>query len=106
MSFLNAFFPSSQRGDSWFFAGSSTSYPNITASGSAILSDHFPCNDNNTPGCKVFRVPLINSAQAAEVDLTEIVPAELSEQVLVFQFQSEFHAVDHVSYTSVNICRS
>ena len=100
MSFLKAFIAPSRTGDAWFFAGFTSSYPNITNSGSTVLSNRLPCKGNDIPGCKVFRVPTINSSLVAEVKLEDVVLAELSEQVLVFQFQSEFHAVDHVRFIS------
>jgi len=101
MSFLNVFTARSRTSDAWFFAGFTSSYPNITDSGSTVLSDRHSCKGDDIPGCKVFRVPTTNNSQAAEVNLADVVLTELSQQVLVFQFQSEFHAVDHVRSISV-----
>lgn len=97
MSFFNAFVGTSRTGDAWFLAGSTTSFPNITASAGTVLSDRLPCKGSFAPGCKIFHVPLTNSTQAAEVDLDDAVAAGLKEQVIVFQYQGKFHAVDHVS---------
>lgn len=97
MSFFNAFVGPSRTGDAWFLTGPTTSFPNITASGNTVLSDRLPCKGAFAPGCKVFQVPLNNSTQAIEVDLDDAIAAGLKEQVMVFQYQGKFHAVDHVS---------
>ena len=99
MSFFNVFTRNSRSGDAWFPAGPSTSYPNITASGSTPLSDQLPCQESVAPGCKVFHVPSDDSSQAKEIDQSssEGLPADLKDQVVVFQYQGDFHAVDHVS---------
>ncbi|KAL5329336.1 hypothetical protein ACEPPN_002847 [Leptodophora sp. 'Broadleaf-Isolate-01'] len=97
MSFFNVF-TKPRSGDTWFPAGLSTSYPNISTSGSTTLSDRLPCQETVAPGCKVFHVPSNDSTQAVEINpenVTEGVPADLKDQVVVFQYQGEFHAVDH-----------
>lgn len=98
MSFFNAFIAPSRAANAWFFAGLATSYPNITTSSSTSLSDPLPCEDSSVPGCKVFQVPNNDSSKAIEVDVDDVaVSADLKEQVVVFQFQGQFHAIDHVS---------
>lgn len=101
MSHFNAFISPSRTANSWFSAGLVSSFPNITTSGSSSLSDLLPCKDNSfIPGCKVFQVPIDDSSKAFEVNLDEIaVSTDLKGQVVVFQFQGQFHAVDHVSHT-------
>lgn len=107
MSFFNIF-TRPPSGDTWFPAGLNTSYPNITSSGNTPLSTHLPCQDlettARTPGCKIFHVPSNDSTKAVEVSPeTQYnsdgvpVPMDLKDQVLVFQYQGSFHAVDHVS---------
>ncbi|KAF7917884.1 uncharacterized protein EAE98_009912 [Botrytis deweyae] len=95
MSFFNPFVGTSRSGDAWFLAGPTSSFPNITASGDTVLSDRLPCKGSFAPGCKVFHVPVTNSPQAVEVELDDAVAAGLKEQVIVFQYQGKFHAVDH-----------
>ncbi|PVH70733.1 hypothetical protein DL98DRAFT_540614 [Cadophora sp. DSE1049] len=97
MSFFNVFTRSSHSGDAWFSAGPSISYPNITASGSTPLSDQLPCQETVALGCKVFHVPGDDSSQAAEIDQSGLEggSADLKDQVVVFQYQGEFHALDH-----------
>ncbi|XMA15229.1 hypothetical protein WAI453_008020 [Rhynchosporium graminicola] len=106
MSFLNPF-RRAPSGDTWFLAGLSTSFPNITASGTTPLSNSLPCQDSEilAPGCKVFHVPNNDSSLATGLDMNpgtateskEIAPAslDLRDQVVVFQYQADFHAVDH-----------
>ncbi|KAG4434092.1 hypothetical protein IFR05_010427 [Cadophora sp. M221] len=97
MSFFNVF-TKARSGDTWFPTGLSTSYPNISTSGSTPLSDRLPCQETVVPGCKVFHVPSNDSTQAVEINpenFTEGGPADLKDQVVVFQYQGEFHAVDH-----------
>lgn len=99
MSFFNVFTRDSRSGDAWFSAGPSTSYPNITASGSTPLSAQLPCQERVALSCKVFYVPSDDSSQAKEIDQSssEGLPADLKDQVVVFRYQGDFHAVDHVS---------
>ncbi|CZT03131.1 uncharacterized protein RAG0_10004 [Rhynchosporium agropyri] len=114
MSFLNPFRRAAS-GDTWFLAGLSTSFPNITASGTTPLSNPLPCQDSEiAPGCKVFHVPNNDSSLATELDMNpgtgtdskEIAPAslDLRDQVVVFQYQADFHAIDHVSIDSSQFC--
>jgi len=97
MSFFNVFTRNSRSGDAWFSAGPSTSYPNITASGSTPLSAQLPCQERVALSCKVFYVPSDDSSQAKEIDQSssEGLPADLKDQVVVFRYQGDFHAVDH-----------
>jgi hypothetical protein len=86
--------------NAWFFAGLTTSYPNVTASSSIFLSDRLPCKDSVAPGCKVFYVPRTDSSKAVEVVLDDpltAISAELKEQCVVFQYLGQFYAIDHVS---------
>jgi hypothetical protein len=84
----------------WFFAGLSTTFPNITTSGSIVLSERLPCKSFVAPACKVFQVPRSDVSRASEMDLEEAKMsdvASLKEQVMVFQYHGAFYAVDHVS---------
>ncbi|KAH7418931.1 hypothetical protein BKA64DRAFT_596 [Cadophora sp. MPI-SDFR-AT-0126] len=98
MSFFNVFTRSSRSGDAWFSAGPSTSYPNITSSGSTPLSEQLPCRETVAPGCRVFHVPSDDSSKAAEIDQSSVgegLHGDLKDQVVVFQYQGDFHAIDH-----------
>jgi hypothetical protein len=99
MSFLNIFNARSRTTNAWFSAGLATSFPNITTS-SSTLSDLLPCKDSSfIPGCKVFQVPSNDSSRAIETNLEDMDAGStnLKEQVVVFQFRGQFHAIDHVS---------
>jgi hypothetical protein len=98
-------FPSSsQRGDTWFAVGLTTSFPNITKSGSVTLSDHQPCSgdDPPTPGCKVFFAPDTSDDNKVVTQLSNDAKDQVNaslrrgEQVLVFQYEGKFHAIDNV----------
>lgn len=104
-------FSRTRAGNAWFCAGLASSFPNITGEDAAQLVDTRPCQAhdeaaaNTTTGCKVFHVPKDDSSKATEVSLTKSdsdAPPEaggLRDQVLIFQYNGKFHAVNHVSTT-------
>lgn len=84
-------------GSAWFFAGLTSSFPDI-ASQDGKLSDFRSCSQDLTRGCKAFSVSRSDSSHAVEVELQDLAANEdLKDQVLVFQHQGKFHAIDHVS---------
>jgi hypothetical protein len=95
---------SSQRGDTWFSVGLSSSFPNITESGSVTLSDQQSCNGDDTSknGCKVFFASDTDSKSKEATELSsdpkDQVTASLrrGEQILVFQYGGKVHAIDNV----------
>lgn len=99
----------SRRVDAWFFVGHSSSFPNTTESGSVILADEVLSIDHQADlktasrhGCKVFFAPEKGdpSTQAERLshDPKDQLNASLrtGEQVLVFQYKDQFHALDNV----------
>lgn len=96
-------------GDDWFYVGPASSFPNITAATSSEpyfkLAWPQSCSTNGSsptpaakiPGCKVFH-PKAKSTGAVEIDI-EDAPGEdgwaMREQVVVFQYEGTFRAVDH-----------
>ena len=91
------FVPPSRTGSAWFFAGLTSSFPDI-ASQDGKLSDYRSCSQELTQGCKAFSVSRSDSSHAVEVELQD--PAanvDLKDQVLVFQHRGKFHAIGHVS---------
>lgn len=96
-----SFLTSSRKGDAWFFAGLTSSFPNLTESGHHILDESGPCGDQESrPGCKVFQVPSEDSSQAKRIDEEDMILLSgdaLKDQVLIFQYKGKFHAVDNVS---------
>lgn len=104
-------FSSSRAGNAWFHVGSASSFPNITANDTAQISEHRPCSsaDESLQGCKVFHVPKEDSSRATEVPLDgSVAPPEaggLRDQVMVFQYNGKFHAVNHVSCITI-LCLS
>ncbi|KAI1826491.1 hypothetical protein F4861DRAFT_537069 [Xylaria intraflava] len=88
----------SDRRDAWFFAGLTSSFPNVTESGADVLYEPRPCtNGGFVPGCKVFRAPS-ESSQAEQIEgdaMTSHSGAALQDQILVFQYRGKIHAVDN-----------
>ncbi|KAJ2995165.1 hypothetical protein NUW58_g1358 [Xylaria curta] len=88
-----------QSGDAWFFAGLTSSFPNLTESGADVLYEPQPCGSGETtPGCKVFGVPKSDAAQAQQIEGDEMTShngVALQDQVLVFQYKGKIHAVDN-----------
>ena len=91
------FLAPTRSGSAWFFAGLTSSFPDI-ASHDGKLSEFRSCGEDLTQGCKAFHVSRSDSSQAVEVELQD--PAanvDLKDQVLVFQHRGKFYAIDHVS---------
>lgn len=91
--------------DGWYFIGHASDFPNITSEDSGLLSDTYACGDAQKPGCKAFSVPkpAEDDSHAVEIDLSDGVdPRALKDQVLVFQYKSKFHAIDHVCSPKVH----
>ncbi|PMD15327.1 Rieske domain-containing protein [Hyaloscypha hepaticicola] len=89
------FVPPSRTASAWFFAGLTSSFPDI-ASQDGKLSDYRSCSQELTQGCKAFSVSRSDCSHAVEVELQD--PAanvDLKDQVLVFQHRGKFHAIDH-----------
>jgi len=84
-------------GSAWFFAGLTSSLPDI-ASQDGKLSDFRSCGQDLTRGCKAFSVSRSDSSHAVEMELQDLAAnLGLKDQVLVFQHRGKFHAIDHVS---------
>ncbi|KAI1187157.1 hypothetical protein F5B17DRAFT_430784 [Nemania serpens] len=87
----------SRNGDAWFFAGHTSSFPNLTEPGTDVLCEPRPCkNGNSVPGCKVFHIPSGDISQVYEVE----VDGELTtyqDQVLIFQYKGKIYAIDNVN---------
>ncbi|KAI1115216.1 hypothetical protein F5Y14DRAFT_139541 [Nemania sp. NC0429] len=100
------FFSPPRKDDSWFFAGHTSSFPNLTESGTDILCEPRPStNGGSVPGCKVFHIPSGDISQAYEVDRESVIShngATLQDQVLIFQYKGNIFATDnrcpHSSY--------
>ncbi|RDW79408.1 hypothetical protein BP6252_04046 [Coleophoma cylindrospora] len=85
-----------QAGSAWFFAGLTSSFPDVSSQDGS-LSDLYQCNDDLKPGCRAFQVAREDSSQAVAVELEDAVRnVNLKDQVLVFQHKGKFHAIDHV----------
>ena len=95
---------SSQRGDEWFSVGLASSFPNIKGSTGVTLSEQQLCGNDNTlkEGCRVFLAPDLagDSKEATQMSSNPKDQVNVSlrrgEQVLVFQYQGKFHAIDNV----------
>ncbi|KAG8163250.1 hypothetical protein KVR01_006547 [Diaporthe batatas] len=97
-------------GEDWFFAGLSSSFPDITDSsepyfklvwpqpcGTGAAGVPQPADTPKAPACKIFH-PKAAPAAVEQVD-TDAAAGEdawlMREQVLVFRYKGRFHAVDH-----------
>lgn len=104
MSFLFPRPPQAASGSNpWFYAGLESSYPNVD--GTARVGEQHACHGSYTPGCRIFHVPRggSSSEKATEVAIDEWKDAEAGDskdQVMVFRYQGEFRAIDHVCFWS------
>ncbi|KAI9172645.1 opt oligopeptide transporter [Paramyrothecium foliicola] len=82
----------------WQYVGTTADFPNITSASSGLLKDLVPCGGAEKPGCKAFTVASDDSdSTALEADLKAAIrPSDLRKQVLVFQYNGKFHAIDHM----------
>ncbi|KAI0526134.1 hypothetical protein F5B22DRAFT_270455 [Xylaria bambusicola] len=98
-SILAPFFAPSRKGDAWFFAGLTSSFPNLDESGVDVIHEPRLCgNGESVRGCKVFDVPQTDSPQVEEVKGDAMIShngAALQDQVLIFQYKGKIHAVDN-----------
>ncbi|KAI1154777.1 hypothetical protein F4825DRAFT_410499 [Nemania diffusa] len=89
----------SRKGDAWFFAGLTTSFPNLTESGADVLHEARPCvNGESAPGCKVFEIPPGDTSQTHQIEgeaMSSYHGIPLQNQVLIFQYRGKIHAVDN-----------
>ncbi|KAI0379752.1 hypothetical protein F5Y04DRAFT_259063 [Hypomontagnella monticulosa] len=88
----------SRKGDAWFCVGLASSFPDITDSGTANLSERRPCAEQNSvSACKVFHVPATDSSQACQIEGDSILHFEggLRDQVLIFKYKGKFHAINN-----------
>ncbi|KAI3337880.1 hypothetical protein F4824DRAFT_500126 [Ustulina deusta] len=96
---LASFIAPSRKGDAWFFAGLTSSFPNLAESGAGVLDEPRLCgNGASVPGCKVFHVPSSDSSQAHQIEgdaKTSHSDASLQDEVLIFQYRGKIHAVDN-----------
>ncbi|KAH8911639.1 rieske domain-containing protein [Coniochaeta sp. PMI_546] len=77
----------SQASSDWFPVGRASSFPDL-------ISQPLLCKGDATPGCKVFHIPQQDASQGAQVPIADI-GMDLKDQVLVFRFRGQFHAIDH-----------
>ncbi|KAJ8129047.1 hypothetical protein O1611_g4585 [Lasiodiplodia mahajangana] len=96
---LAPFVAPSRTGNGWFFAGLTSSFPNLIESGTEVVREPRLCgNGKSVPGCKVFNIPAGDISQARQVEGEEMTlynGAALRDQVLVFQYKGKIHAVDN-----------
>ncbi|KAI1336430.1 hypothetical protein F5Y15DRAFT_394677 [Xylariaceae sp. FL0016] len=93
-----SFFAPSRKGDAWFSVGLTSSFPNISESGTESLHETRSCSQGDAPGCKVFNVPSEDSSRAQQIEGEDMISHDgnaLSNQVLVFKYQGKMHAIDN-----------
>ncbi|VUC33964.1 unnamed protein product [Clonostachys rosea] len=94
---------------SWHFVGQASAFPNVTSDKASSLTETYPCGggreseqDSSATGCKVFFVSDEKDSDATPVDLNDPIKAvELKNQVLIFQYNGKFHAVDHSALSTL-----
>lgn len=103
MSIFNPFNRSSRAGAAWFNAGPTASYPNIENADSALAQQRL-CNEKYLSGCKVYYVPKEDATQASLVAIDDWKDGETDtkNQVMIFQYNGKFVAVNHVG--TIVIC--
>jgi hypothetical protein len=100
------FVATSRRGQPWFSAGLASSFPDVTNSGTVILSDQLACDAPNPTkhSCKVFLAPDIQDSKTQAIQLSDDPKDQLDaslrqgDQVLIFQYKGKFHAIDNVRW--------
>jgi hypothetical protein len=84
---MNPFRQQFRADSSWHPVGLASSFPDLDLDKDAYRI---------APRCKAFRIPKTKGPEgpvAADLDL----PGDLKEQVLVFKYKGQLHAIDHVS---------
>lgn len=86
---MNPFRQQFRADSSWHPVGLASSFPDLDLDKDAYRI---------APRCKAFRIPT-TKAKAPEAPMEADIdqPGDLKEQVLVFNYKGQFHAVDHVS---------
>ncbi|KAL2865231.1 Rieske (2Fe-2S) protein [Aspergillus lucknowensis] len=81
---MNPFIRAFQSGAAWYRVGHASDFPDISerAHGCQI-----------TPSCKAFKIPNAKGEDPVEADIE--LPGDLKDQVLVFRYKGNFHAIDH-----------
>jgi nitrite reductase/ring-hydroxylating ferredoxin subunit len=100
-----------QRSDKWIYVGRASWFPDITESGQITLSSQQECSGSDTPkqGCKVFATFNTDGKFREATQIPEVpkdsgaVPRREDEQLLIFQYRGNFHAIDNVCLRSQNI---
>jgi hypothetical protein len=99
------YMPTSQRGDPWFSVGLTSSFPDLTDSGNAVLAEKIACLSATSAelhGCKVFLAPDKGDRSTAAIQLSDDPKEQLDaslrkgDQVLIFRYKGQFHALDNV----------
>lgn len=85
-------------GASWFNAGPVSTYPNITTETNGPLGQQRKCDQTFLPGCKVFHVPKEDATQARQIAIDDWSDGsgDKKNQVMIFQYEGKFVAVNHV----------
>lgn len=87
---MNPFIRRFQANATWHRVGVTSEFPE--------LSEDQEC-PHIAPGCKAFSIPKSDSTSdskaPSEADLDA--PGDLKDQVLVFKYKGQYHAIDHVS---------
>lgn len=98
------FVGSTLRGHAWFSVGLASSYPNITEAKAVALAELTPCGGDgkSMAGGRVFLSPDVDGGSREATQLSDDPQAHSDaslrkgEQVLVFQYNGKFHAIDNV----------
>lgn len=101
---MNFFWPTRPE-KQWMSVGPLSSFPDIASEDERNIIQTRLCDSTPRPGCKIFHVPKEMPTQGTEIEVPlDIIESpshgdELTDQVLVFQYNGKMHAVDHVRKT-------
>jgi nitrite reductase/ring-hydroxylating ferredoxin subunit len=97
--------PSANNCDTWFAVGLASSFSNITTDTARPLATYIPRSASDGLGCKVFSVQDEDGDTQVAVQMPLDVNDQIKsfthkrEQILVFQYNGKFHAIDNVRLT-------
>jgi hypothetical protein len=97
--------PSADECDTWFAVGLASSFSNITTDTARPLAKYIPRSASDGLGCKVFAVQDEDGDTQVAVEMSLEVNDQIEsfkhkhEQILVFQYNGKFHAIDNVRLT-------
>jgi hypothetical protein len=97
--------PSAEECNTWLAVGPASSFSNITTDTARPLAKYIPRSASDGIGCKVFAIQDEDGDTQVAVEMPLDVNDQIKsfkhkrEQILVFQYNGKFHAMDNVRLT-------